>query len=89
MRHEDKDHQLTSYESQGKHPQGKSDAVVPACDRAGQRGRIFASRLTLAGIGPAVEARSGDGGRRVRSALRIRANPKAAHSDGSHHAGLG
>jgi hypothetical protein len=87
--HEHKDHQTTSHERQSKHPHHKPDAAVSPRWRAGQLRRIPARRTALAGIGPAVEARTGDGSRRVRSTLGIRANAKAAKADGSSYAGLG
>ena len=88
-RHQHKDHQPASHERQSEHSQGKPDAVASASGRAGHSRRIPARRPTLAGIRPAVEARTGDGSRRVRSALCIRANPKATSADGSPHARLG
>jgi hypothetical protein len=86
-RHQHKDHQPSRHERKGKHPQGKPCAV--ACGRAGCPRRIPARRFALAGVRPVVEARTGDGCRRVRSALGIGANPKATNADGSPHAGFG
>lgn len=85
--HQHKDHQPASHERKGKHPQCKPCAVT--CGRAGCPRRIPARRPALAGIGPVVDAGTGDGSRRVRSALGIRANSKATKPDGSPHAGFG
>jgi hypothetical protein len=43
--------------------------TLVSCRRAGHGSRVPARRLALAGIRPAIEARTGDGGRCVRSAL--------------------
>jgi hypothetical protein len=88
-RHEHKDHQPASHERQSKHPHGKPDAAVFPRWCAGQPRRIPARRLALAGIGPVIDARTGDGSRRVRSAFCIRANAEATNADGSSYAGLG
>jgi hypothetical protein len=46
------------------------------------------SALALLGVFPLVKARSGDRGRRVRSALCVRADAEAANTDGGPYAGL-
>ena len=43
--------------------------TLVSCRRAGHGSPVPARRLALAGIRPAIEARTGDGGRCVRSAL--------------------
>ena len=53
------------------------------------RGGTLRGRLAGAGILAVVDARSGDGGRRVGPSLGIRAHAEAAHSDGRSYAGLG
>ncbi len=87
--HEHREHQPTSHERQNQHPHGKPLAAGFLFGSAGQLRRIPTSRLALAGIGPVIEARTGDGSRRVRSAFCIRANTEAANADGSSNAGLG
>ena len=57
--------------------------------RARAGSRVRTSRRALARVCPAVEAGSGDGSRRVRSALCIGADPKTTNADGSPHARLG
>jgi hypothetical protein len=87
--HQHRDRQPTRHERQNQRPHGNPLAAGLPLGRAGHPCRTLARRLALAGIRPAVEARAGDGSRRVRSALGIRANAEAAHADGSPDAGLG
>jgi len=94
-RHEQKDHQPASHERQNEHSNGKPGAAaLRLCragygSRAGHPRRIPARCLPLAGIRPAVEARTGDGSRRVRSAPGILAHPKTTNADRSPYAGFG
>ena len=89
LRHEHIDHQPASQERQNEHSHGKPGAAGLLLCRAGHGSRACARRLALAGIRPAIKARAGDGGRRVRSALCIRAHAETTNADGSPYAGLG
>jgi hypothetical protein len=89
LRHEHIDHQPASQERQNEHSHGKPGAAGLLLCRAGHGSRACARRLALAGIRPAIKARAGDGGRRVRSASGILAHAEATNADGSPHAGLG
>ena len=87
--HEHREHQPTRHERQNQHPNGKPVAAGFPLERAWQSRRISASRLALAGISSVIDARTGDGSRRVRSAFCIRANAEATNADGCSNAGLG
>jgi rhodanese-related sulfurtransferase len=89
LRHEHIDHQPASQERQNEHSHGKPGAAGLLLCRAGHGSRACARRLALAGIRPAIKARAGDGGRRVRSASGILAHAEATNADGSPNAGLG
>jgi hypothetical protein len=87
--HQHEDHQPASHKRESEHSQGKTRAAGARRWCAGHPRRILARRLALAGISPVVDASTGDGGRRVRSPLGIRAHPETTNADGSSYAGLG
>jgi hypothetical protein len=91
-------HQPTRHKRCRQHPHGLAHAARSPGRRAagytsgrnsGRGSSTPARRLALAGILAAVEAGSGDGGRRVRPAFGILAHAEAAPADGIPHAGLG
>jgi len=91
-------HQPTRHKGRRQHSHGQAHAARSPGRRAagytsgrnaGRGSSAPARRLALAGILTAVEAGSGDGGRRVRPAFGILAHAEAAPADGIPHAGLG